>query len=156
MPQALQTQQREQLRAALLYAGVTVELEQEHAFVVSDVRVDAGNYIVAFCHTAEHAFIRGLARNSQIDPQAFSDSLVGDPELPKETGPCAAVGLVRVSRPDVGKPTLIITILRYVPMHAANETYQALLNERASSDESIATPATEEAETIHEQEPVLA
>lgn len=152
MPKALQTQQRDQLRAALLYAGVTVELEQEHAFVVSDVRVDAGNYIVAFCHTAEHAIIRGLVRNTHVDPEAFSDSLVGDPELPTETGPCAAVGLVRVNRPDVGKPTLIITILRYVPMDEANSAYRALLSERASPGKSAATSATEESSTVETEE----
>lgn len=151
MAHALQYHQREQLRAALLHAGITEEVDEDAAlerpFVVSDVRV-GNDYIVAFCHTAHRAHIDGLARNETIDPDAFSDSLVGSPELPADTGPCAMLGLVRVERPRVGKLTLRITLLRYVPMDEAMQHYQALLAERAPEEPASRAEAEETEGTL--------
>lgn len=156
MAHALQHHQRERLREALLLAGATRdEPNVERPFVVGNVRIGEP-YIVAFCETPGHAIIDGIRAVTNVDPDAYSDSLSGTPDIPEKSGTYAAIGLVRVELPRQGKPTLHVTILHYVSQGESDELYQALLRERASPDESIAIPANEESDSIETHEPVLA
>ena len=145
MAHALQHHQRDQLRSALLCAGANEETAVERLpFVVTEVDV-GGNYIVAFCRTSGHARIHGLTPREAVDLEAYSDSLSGTPDVPDDTGTYAAVGLVHVTKPKVGKPTLHIEILRYVRMDEAEDAYQSLLRQREVAPiENDALPASVE------------
>lgn len=144
MAHAQQHHQRERLREALLLAGITEEKSDKSPFVVGNVKTGEP-YIVAFCDTPGFARVHGLRAVDDVDPSAYADSLVGMPELPPASGTYSAVGLVQVTRPTgVGKPTLMIDILRYVPQDEAEGAYRALLDEHASPDESTTQSVDEE------------
>lgn len=152
MAHALQHHQRERLREALLLAGATLDTPNvERPFAVGNVRI-GDPYIVAFCETPGHAIIDGLRAVTSVDPSAYSDCLAGTPDLPEKNGTYAAMGLVRIELPRHGKPTLHVTILRYVSEGEKEEQYQALLSEHASPDESIPTPRDEESSSIETKE----